>query len=362
MTLKPTLQIYIGWRFLIGIAAAFAVLAVLIFMVDFVELLRRAGKYGETPLLKLVTIALLHLPSYVESLVGFAVLVGSISALLNLNRKSELVIMRAAGMSVWQFLTPGMLVASAIGLIELTAYNPMAAWALTKSAQMYIEAFGRDSTPSEFATGWLRQDGADGQSVINTRTATNHGLTLAGITVFTFDHSGHFSERIDATRADLQEGAWLLTNAWVSAFGREPEKYDHYLLSTYLTPERATAAFGDARTISSWELPDLIKDAEKAKVPSTQFKMQFEQLLTRPLLCVAMVLLAATVSLRSFRLGKISTLLITGMIGGFGFFLISEISRQIGAANLAPLWVAVWFPVFLVILICSSVLLHQEDG
>jgi len=327
-----------------------------------VELLRRAGKYGEVPTLKLVTIALLHLPSYVEPLMGFAVLVGSISALLILNRRSELTIVRAAGMSVWQFLRPGMIVASAIGLIELTIYNPMAARALTKSAQIYTEAFGRDSTPSELATGWLRQDGADGQSVINTRSTTNHGLTLAGVTVFTFDQKRHFSERIDATRADLQGEAWLLTNAWVSAVRREPQKYDHYLLATYLTPERATAAFGDARTVSSWELPDLIKDAEKAKVPGTQLKMQFEQLLSRPLLCAAMVLLAATVSLRSFRSGNIVTMLITGMIGGFGFFLITEISRQIGVASLAPLWAAVWLPVIFVILISSSVLLYQEDG
>jgi lipopolysaccharide export system permease protein len=357
-----TIQIYIGRRFLNAIAATFAGLAVLIFLVDFVELLRRAGKYGGVPAWKLAGIALLHLPSYVEPLIGFAVLVGSISALLNLNRRNELTIVRAGGMSVWQFLRPGLFVASAIGLIELTVYNPMAARALTRSAQIYIEAFGRDSIPSEFATGWLRQDGADGQSVINTRAATNHGRTLAGVIVFAFDPKGHFFERIDASRADLRDGAWLLTNAWVSGFGREPQKYDQYLLATYLTPERATAAFGDARTVSSWELPDLIKDAERAKVPATQLKLQFEQLLSRPLLCAAMVLLAATVSLRSFRSGNIATLLITGLIGGFGFFLIAELTRQISAANLAPPWASVWLPIIFVILVSTCVLLYQEDG
>ena len=71
MTLTPVLQLYIGRRFLAAMTATFAGLAVLIFMVDFVELLRRAGKYGDTPVWKLVNIALLQLPAYVEPLIGF---------------------------------------------------------------------------------------------------------------------------------------------------------------------------------------------------------------------------------------------------------------------------------------------------
>ena len=194
---------------------------------------------GDVPAWKIAAIALLHLPSYVEPLIGFAVLVGSIAALLNLNRRSELVIVRAGGMSVWQFLLPGMIVASGIGLFELTIYNPMAARALARSAQIYVAAFGRDSVPSELSAGWLRQDGIDGESVINTRAATNHGRTLAGVTVFAFDAKGHFSQRIDASRADLQDGAWLLTNAWVSGFGYEPKNMiSTYWLRTSLPNER----------------------------------------------------------------------------------------------------------------------------
>jgi lipopolysaccharide export system permease protein len=52
----------------------------------------------------------------------------------------------------------------------------------------------------------------------------------------------------------------------------------------------------------------------------------------------------------------------SGMIGGFGFFLASEISRQIGVAGLAPAWAAVWLPVILLLLVSATVLLYQEDG
>ena len=139
----------------------------------------------------------------------------------------------------------------------------------------------------------------------------------------------------DGARADLRDGFWEIRDAWVVRIGREPEKFDTYLLSTYLTPERVTDALGSLLSVSFWELPTLIEVAEKAKLSSGRLRIQYEALISRPLLCAAMVLLAATVSLRSFRQGGIQTMVVTGMIGGFGFFLLAEISRQLGAAGLA---------------------------
>ena len=55
-------------------------------------------------------------------------------------------------------------------------------------------------------------------------------------------------------------------------------------------------------------------------------------------------------------------MVVTGMIGGFGFFLLAEISRQLGLAGLAPAWAAVWLPVSLTMFVSLTVLMHQEDG
>jgi lipopolysaccharide export system permease protein len=343
----------------------FLLCALLIFMIDFVELLRQAGKHGNVPAWLLAWMTILRLPAYTEILLPFAVLVGSIAALLILARKSELAVMRSGGLSVWQFLRPGLFVACILGVLSVTLYNPMAAAARDRSEQLFTEAFGREANVfrSAKASGtWLRQDGTDGQSVINAAYASKAGINLSGITAFIFDTKGHFVERVDATEAELQQGFWMLKDALVSRVDREPEKFNTYLLSTYLTPERAADAFGSIISVSFWELPTIIQIAEKAGISSSRLRIQYELLLSRPLLCVAMVLLAATVSLRSFRSGGIQTMVVTGMVGGFGFFLFAEISRQFGSAGLAPPWAAVWIPVLLAILVALTVLLHQEDG
>ena len=102
--------------------------------------------------------------------------------------------------------------------------------------------------------------------------------------------------------------------------------------------------------------------ADKAGLSSVPYRIQYELLLARSFLLMAMVLLAATVSLGSFRSGNIQTMIVVGMLGGFGFFLILEVSRQLGVAGLAPPAIAVWVPVVAASLVSLTVLLHQEDG
>lgn len=359
-----TLDRYVARKFAIAILGAFLVCSLLIFMIDMVELLRLSGKYGAVTVWQLAWMALLRLPAYTEFLVGFTVLVGSIGALLLLSRKSELTVMRASGMSVWRFLRPGLLVALLLGLGSVVGYNPLAAVSRTEAERVYAQAFGREGNllGTDRSGSWLRQDGADGPSVISAAAASDRGLKLTAVTVFSFERSGAFKERIDAKAAELKDGYWQLADAWVARAGEEPQNFATYLVSTFLSPERVADALGSVYSVSFWELPQLIDITEKAALSSTRLRLQYETLLARPFLCMAMVLLAATVSLKSFRSGGIQTMVVTGMIGGFGFFLLAEVSRQLGAAGLAPAWAAVWLPVLLTIFVSLTVLMHQEDG
>lgn len=364
MIIFKTIGRYVASRFLIAILGTFILCSLLIFMIDFVEMLRQSGKYGSVPAWKLAWMTLLRLPAYTEILLSFAVLVGSIAALLLLSRKSELAVMRAAGMSVWQFLAPGLFVSFILGVFAVVVYNPLAASARAEAERLFADAFGRESNllRSQSDGSWLRQDGADGPSVISALGFSDRGLSLKAVTVFQYDKSSRFAERIDARSARLMEGYWQLEEALVAKPGKEPEQFDRYIVSTYLTPERVTDALGSVISVSFFDLPGLIEVAEKAGLSAARYRVQYELLLSRPLLVVVMVLLAATVSLRSFRSGGIQTMVITGMIGGFGYFLLAEVSRQIGSAGLVTAWASVWLPVLLAMSVSLTVLLHQEDG
>ena len=359
-----TLRRYVAKRFLLSILGAFTVCAALIFMIDMIELLRLSRRAIDLSMTSLLWMALLRLPAYTEILLAFAVLVGGIGALLSLNRKSELIVMRAGGMSVWQFLRPGVVVALVLGVAAVALYNPLAAAARSEAERLIAEAFGKEAglLASSGEGSWLRQDGIDGQSVMSAKAIADQGLSLVGVIVFQFDAQGRFVERIDADKASLADGYWELQKAMVSRPGREAEAFDTFTVSTYLTRERVSEALGSEIAVSLWQLPALIEVAEKAGLSAARYKMQYAQLLSRPILLMAMVILAATVSLRSFRSGGTQTMVIAGMVGGIGFFLLTEVSRQIGIAGLVSATTAVWVPIGLALLVSLTVLLHQEDG
>ncbi|MFD0987196.1 LPS export ABC transporter permease LptG [Methyloligella solikamskensis] len=361
-----TLARYFSVRFLVAMVAVFTLCCLLIFFVDFIEMLRRAGNYdGDISPAMLIGITLLRVPSFSELTLPFAVLIGTIIVFVMFSRSSELVVVRAAGISVWQFTLPAILVAGVLGVGFVLLYNPLAAMARAQAEEMYTAAFGKDESvmsSSNKGGAWLREDGVDGPSVLQATHVLNQGLELRGVTVFQYDKKNNLTERVAADKAVLKNGRWELENAWVTPIGAEPQQHQRYLLSTYLSPTQVRDSLGTVFSISFWDLPNFIEIAEKAGLPATQYRVQYHLLLSRPFLLMTMVLVAATCSLRAFRQGNAQMQAVVGLVAGFGFFLFSEVSRNFALAGLTSAIAAAWVPVIIAASLAVTVLLYKEDG
>ncbi len=355
---------YLSLKFIAAILLVFLLFCFLILLIDFIELLRRSSKSGDIPLYKVLEITLLRVPSFAELTLPFAVLVGTIGAFLMLGRSSELIIIRASGVPVWHFILPPLCVAFVLGLFSSFVYNPIAAAAKAESERVYAEVFGASQSVLGSSKNqiWFRQDGSDGPSVMNAKAVANHGHSLVGVTTLQYSKNNQFVERIDARRADLEQARWVLKDAWVSRLSQQPKFYKNYLLSTYLTPTQISDSMGSVESVSFWALPNYIEIANKAGLPATRYKIQYQLLLSKPFLLAIMVLIAATCALRTFRLGRIQTMIIIGMCFGFGFFIFAEVSRQFGLADKVVPEFAAWVPIFAWSLVVLTVLLYQEDG
>jgi lipopolysaccharide export system permease protein len=129
-----------------------------------------------------------------------------------------------------------------------------------------------------------------------------------------------------------------------------------------LTPTQVRDTLGTVYSISFWDLPNFIEIAERAGLPATQYRVQYQLLLSRPFLLVAMVLIAATCSLQSFRFGNVQINAIFGLAAGFGFFVFAEVSRNFAMSGLTSAVAAAWIPVIVAMSLALTVLLYKEDG
>ena len=82
---------YLALRFARAVLGVFAGVLALIFTLDFVDTLRRAGETKSATGGVIAWLALLHTPIVAEQALPFVVLIGAMAAFLNLSRRLELV-------------------------------------------------------------------------------------------------------------------------------------------------------------------------------------------------------------------------------------------------------------------------------
>lgn len=359
-----TLARYFGMNFLSTVAAVFIGLVAMVALLDCIELMRRTADIPNVSGWLVAKASLFRVPQVTERILPFCILVGAMSCYLNLSRRMELVIARSAGISAWEFISPALLVALALGTIATTLYNPMAAGLLERSKRLQAEIFGGRSTGlQDSASGfWLRQRSTDGQSILNATASRQQGLELGGVTAFTFDSAGHFQERVEARTAVLQAGHWRLEQVRVYAPGTPPGDRALYLLATNLTPEQVRESFATPESVSFWQLPVYIATTEHAGFVAAGYRLQYHKLLAQPFMLAAMVLLAAAVSLRFFRFGGVQKMVMGGMAAGFLLYVLAKVTDDMSKAGLMHPVAAAWLPVLIAGVIGLVALMYQEDG
>ena len=364
MRLSATLSTYITRQFLASITVVFAVLVGIVFMIDGVELLRRTGAREAVGFGTVVEMALLRVPFMSQKIIPFAVLFGGMLSLTRLTRSHELVVARAAGVSVWQFLLPGLVLALAIGGLVITVFNPLASattWRYEQLEAKYVR--GRASLLAVSSSGlWLREGGRDGQTVVHALRISQQDMELHGAIFFLYQGTDHFVRRIDAETAKLENGFWDMRNVLISAPDRPGEVRPQYRLETALTIDQIQESFASPDTMSFWDLPGFIEVLEAAGFSAVRHRIHWHSILAIPMLLCAMVIIAATFSLRLTRRGGTGLLVLGGLFAGFLLYFLTDVVLALGISGALPVVLAAWAPAGVFTLLGLAMLLHLEDG
>jgi lipopolysaccharide export system permease protein len=360
MIIGLTLGRYLSARFVKTVLAVFLAIVSLVYLIDFVEMLRRAGNIPEASAGLIAGLSLLRVPAVAEQILPFAVLFGAMAAFVNLTRRLELVVARASGISVWQFMFPPLFITFLVGILSVTVFNPVSADMKMRAEHIEARLFGNGSNPDKSV--WFRQRSVDGQALIKAMQASDGGAKLTGVTAYLYDTEGHFVERVEAKRATLLPGAWKLEDGRVITAIEEPRDFGDFMLATDLTQDEVMRSFSSAESVPFWQLPKVRDETENAGLDATSYSLQYQTLLARPLLLVAMVLIAAAFSLRFFRFGGITRMVSSGVGAGFVLYMATKFVANLGGTGLISPSVAAWSPALVGSLLGALALLHLEDG
>ena len=356
---------YVVVRSLLAVLAALGVISALIMLIDFVNVSRNVGVKVDIPAVQVLYLTLLKAPNDILLLLPFAFLFGVLGAFVGLNRRSELVAMRAAGVSAWRFIFPAAGAAFLIGWVVILAVNPVASW---MNGRYESEAL-RLSTGISMAQSqsvWLRQGDGRTQVVIHAKAKPAGGDTLQDVSffIYTIGDRGQleFSRLIEAKSAVLHKGFWQIFGAREAGPGEQAVLYETLSIPTNLNPTTAYNKFAAAPSVPFLSLPAVIHRVQAAGFSATTYRLKLQQLLALPLLFAAMSILGAAFSLRLMRLGGLAVLTSSGVALGFIIFFFNELCGALGKADVIPPVLAGWAPPILALLSAFTLLCYTEDG
>ena len=128
-----------------------------------------------------------------QQTIPFVILFSSMSTLVVLNRKYELVVARSAGISAWQFLTPLCAGSLLIGIVMILVVNPFSSYALTKVQELeFALGLQRGSVGTIERPPWIRQRTDEGVTIIGAKRVARRGMLLGGATFVRFDEKRRY--------------------------------------------------------------------------------------------------------------------------------------------------------------------------
>lgn len=348
----------------IGLTLAGVVVTVL--LIDVVEQLRALS--GRTPLalLSAVYFTMLKTPLLIEQTLPFVVLVGAMIAMVRLNRRSELIAMRAAGVSAWRFLAPTAATAVALGVISTLALDPVATTLYQVYQTRVAELRDSRSGPAGGRDVWLRQGDGSQQTVIRARVIDPQSGALSSATFLVFDVGKDgaltFSRKIRAGEANLRDGFWQLRNVTEATAGARPDQHAQLALPTSLRQQALQDRVLDPSTLSFWRLPGFLTESRQAGLAPLRYELRWQALLSAPLFLAAMAAIGAIFCLRLPRLGGLGQMAATGVAIGFGLYFANRLISAFATAETIPPIVAAWAPSMAVLFGAMAFIAYAEDG
>lgn len=286
-----------------------------------------------------------------QGTLAVTVLIGTIIAVLELQRRRELTVILASGISIWRVLRAPLIAALLLGLMASFALAPLT---LVVDRSLPVSA-ARDRTGDL----WMEQRGSAGNYNLHAGRTLSNGTSLSGVSIYFTD--GDF-DRIEAESAKLAPGQWVLTSVIRYRAHAAPETLDTLSVPTTTTPGDMRIRLNSTRDLTFSEMVNILSQSVADPVLRSSILTSFLGLLALPALLVGSVLIGFAFTSGYQRTNKRGATVLYGIVLGFVVYVVTELATRSGAAGVLDPAFAALGPAFAAICIGLTVLLYKEDG
>lgn len=337
---------YLLGQALAGVAVAGGVTLSAVMLVDVVEQLRSVGARADLSLTESLELTLLRLPQLIEQTLSFIVLAGVMLTFVRLSRRSEITVLRAAGVSPAALALPAAALGAALGVFVIVAVSPAGSLLLQRYEAQRAQHLGEFARQS--SARWLIRNQGNERIILQAAEVEQGAGAMKGVLLLVYRldpaEGMRLSRRVDAPRAEIDRGALVLYDAVETTPTREPARFERMIAPAGLGLGALDWRQTSPEATPVQRLPAAIRDAKVSGLESQRYETRLHEVLSSPLLLAAMALIAVAFSLRLQRLGGVARWLVFGITAGLAAFFFGEISAALAAVGAVPPLAAAWGP------------------
>jgi lipopolysaccharide export system permease protein len=357
-----TLTWYLGKTFMTRILAVLVMLVMVLMMLDLLsntgDILAHPGN-GEAELMRYVS---LRVPQLVARFLPYSVLLATIITLATFNQNSEVVAMKAAGLSAHQILAPLVLAAALVAAFSF-AFNERIVTRASSALKAWEAAeYGPVPDDPSLRANIYLNDGND-VMLASSVAGTGTGTVMRGVTFYERDEAGMIVRQLRAPVARWANPGWRLERAQEFEVGsaEAAEIGSDEVVGSGITLGQIMLRKVDPDAEPLGQLSESIAALEAAGRRTAELEGKWWHKISGPLSAVLMPLLGAVAGFGLARSGHLLARAVIGMALGFAFFVVDNAALAMGSFGGYPPLLAAWAPFVLFFLLGETVLIRTEE-
>ncbi|HEX5539357.1 MAG TPA: LPS export ABC transporter permease LptG [Methylophilaceae bacterium] len=297
---------------------------------DLIQELESVGK-GSYGIGQVLIFVLLSAPGHVYEVVPVAVLVGTMYALGQFARYSELIVLRVSGVSISSIGLGLLRVGLMFALLTFVVGELVTPLSEKTAQRMRIKA--TDSVVAQdFRSGlWVK----DGNSFVNVENVSPDA-GLLNIHIYEFDSGFHLRTISNAKSAHFTGDGWDMQDVSQTFFdkrGIRTKSFPEATWKSLIRPELLNVLLVTPEKMSAWNLYSYINHLSANKQNTSRYEIALWSKMAYPLACLVMVVLALPFGFLQQRSGAASTKIFAGIMLGIVYQVLNRVFVHLGLLN-----------------------------
>ncbi len=334
---------YILKEFLRFFLITFVSFIVLFLIIDFFEKSRMFMSNHATAA-QMASYFLYSIPFVISMTLPVAVLLATLLTYSFLSKYSEITAMKANGISLYRISLPVLAVAAAVSVF-LFFFTEL----VTPAGVQKTEHIIKVEVQKQQALGFFKQDEIwyrSQNAIYNFKMFDVEKNILHGVTINRLNPDFTMKTRIDAERAQWKDQSWVFYNLLVTTFQPDAppslEWSEEKVIALPEGPDDFKIIQKDAEKMGYFELRRYVKKIQAEGYDVSRYAVDLQGKIAFPLVCLIVVLIGMSFSIRSERSGGIMQSLALGLFLGFSYWIVHAFCMSLGRSGTLPVFLSAW--------------------